>query len=44
MYIFNVLSAIKTMTVKELKDFIFENYYGRSGFTMAVKKIKDFLF
>ena len=27
MYILNIASAIKTMTVSELRDFIFENYY-----------------
>ena len=32
MYILNILSSIKKMTIKELKDFIFENYYRRIGF------------
>ena len=32
MYILNVVSAIKKMTVNELRDFIFENYYKRIGF------------
>ena len=32
MYILNIVSAIKKMTAKELKDFIFENYYQRMGF------------
>ena len=27
MYILNILSAIQKMTIKELKDLIFENYY-----------------
>ena len=33
MYILNILSAIKKMTVKELKDFIFKSYYRGIGFT-----------
>ena len=33
MYILNTLFAIKKMTVKELKDFIFKNYYKRPEFT-----------
>ena len=33
MCILKILSDIKKMTVKELKDFIFENYYRRTGFT-----------
>ena len=32
MYILNIAKAIKKMTVKELKGFIFENYYLRLGF------------
>ena len=27
MYILNIASAIKKMTIKKLRDFIFENYY-----------------
>ena len=33
MYILNILSAIKNITIKELKDFIFKNYYLHVGFT-----------
>ena len=33
MYILNIHSAIKKMTISELKDFIFENYCRRLGFT-----------
>ena len=32
MYIINITSALKKMTVNELRDFIFENYYKRIGF------------
>ena len=32
MYIINNARAIKTMTVNEFRDFIFENYYKRMGF------------
>ena len=33
MYILNILSVVKKMIVKEVKYFIFQNYYGRIGFT-----------
>ena len=33
MYILNTLRAIKTIAIKELKDFIFENYYRRIEIT-----------
>ena len=33
MYILNIANAIKKMTIKELKDLIFENYYRQIGFT-----------
>ena len=33
MYILNILSAIRKMTIKELKYFIFENFYRQIGFT-----------
>ena len=33
MYILNIVSAIKKMTMKELRDFIFKNYYKQIGFT-----------
>ena len=32
MYILNIASAIKKMSVNEPRDFIFENYYKRTGF------------
>ena len=32
MYILNIDSAMKKMTVNELRDFIFEDYYKRIGF------------
>ena len=33
MYILNVTRAIKKMSVNEIKDFIFENYYKRIEFS-----------
>ena len=33
MYILNIVSAIKTMTIKELKSFIFKNYYKQVRFS-----------
>ena len=32
MYILSIASAIKNMSVNELREFIFENYYKRIGF------------
>ena len=32
MYIINITSALKKMTVNELRHFIFENYYKRIEF------------
>ena len=32
MYILNIARAIKKMSVKEIRDFIFENYDKRIGF------------
>ena len=32
MYVLNIFSAIKKIKIKELKDFIFENYYEQIGF------------
>ena len=29
----NILSAIKKTAIKQLRDFIFENYYSQIGFT-----------
>ena len=55
MYILNIASTIKKITVNELRDFIFENYYKRIGFVTEInyysmkqlkkkkKKKKDFL-
>ena len=33
MYILNISSAIKRMTINEIRDFIFESYYKRIGFS-----------
>ena len=33
MYILNIDSAVKKMSVNEFRDFIFENYYKRIGFS-----------
>ena len=33
MYILNIASAINKMAVNEIRDFIFENYYRRIGFS-----------
>ena len=48
MYILNIRSVTK-MTLKELKEFIFENYYRQNGFSkensyysMKYQKKKDF--
>ena len=32
MYVLNIFSATKKIKIKELKDFIFENYYEQIGF------------
>ena len=34
MYTLNIVRAIKTMSVNEIRDFIFENYYKQHGFSM----------
>ena len=33
MYILNITKAMKKISVDEIKDFIFENYYKRIGFS-----------
>ena len=33
MYILNIASTIKKMTINKLRDFIFERYYKRIGFS-----------
>ena len=33
MYILNIARAIKKMSVNEVGDFIFKNYYKRTGFS-----------
>ena len=33
MYILNIARAIKKMSVNEIREFIFENYYKRIGFS-----------
>ena len=45
MYILNISRAIKKMSVKEIRDFIFENYYKRIGFCKgnsyySIKRLK----
>ena len=32
MYILSIVSTIKKITIKELKDFTYESYYRRMGF------------
>ena len=50
MYALNIARAIKTMSVNDIRDFIFENYYKRTGFSkegsyysMKQLKRKDFV-
>ena len=43
MYKLNIFGAIKNMTIKELRDFIYENYYSRIGFTNKNVGKKDLL-
>ena len=33
MYILNIARAIKKMSINEIRDFSFENYYKRIGFS-----------
>ena len=33
MHILNIAKAIKKMSINEIRDFIFENYYKRIGFS-----------
>ena len=33
MYVLNITSALKKMTVNELRDFVLENHYKRIGFS-----------
>ena len=33
MYILNIVSAIKKMTIKEVKDLIYKNYYKQVAFS-----------
>ena len=39
MYILNITKTIKTMLVNEIKDFFFENYYKRIGFSKIISHI-----
>ena len=39
MYILNNAKAIKTTSINEVKDFIFENYFKRIGFSKKVSYI-----
>ena len=36
MYILNITKSIKAMSVNEIKDFNFENYYKRIGFSTKI--------
>ena len=36
MYILDILSAIKKMAVTKLRDFVFRNYYRRTGFSKEI--------
>ena len=36
MYILIITKAIKKMIINEIKDFIFENYYNRIGFSKEI--------
>ena len=36
MYILNITKAIKTKSIKEIKDVIFENHYKQIGFSKAI--------
>ena len=36
MYTLNIVKAIKKMSVNDIRDFIFENYYKQMGFSMEV--------
>ena len=45
MYTLNIARTIKTMSINETRDFIFENYYKRIGFSKetsyySVKRLK----
>ena len=33
MYILSITNGIKKMTLNEIRDFIFENYYKQTGFS-----------
>ena len=51
MYILNIVKAIKKISINEIKDFTFENYYKRIGFSKdstyySIKSLKkkDLLF
>ena len=45
MYILNIVIAVKDTTVNEIRDFIFENYYKRIGFSKensySMKHLKE---
>ena len=45
MYILNIARAIIKMSVNEIRDFIFQNYYRRTGFSQensyySIKRLK----
>ena len=37
MYILNITKDITTTSINEIKDFVFENYYKRTGFSAIVQ-------
>ena len=49
MYILNIVKAIKNMSVNEIRDFIFGNYYKRIRFSKensyySMKRIKKYIY
>ena len=45
MYILNIIKAIKRMSINEVRDCLFENYYRRIGFSKessyySIKRLK----
>ena len=41
MYILNIVRAIKKMSVNEIRDFIFDNYYKQIGFSKENKLLAN---
>ena len=47
MYVLNIVKGIKKMSINEIKDFIFENYHKRVGFSKesicySMKRLKKY--